>query len=619
MILDIHPLLSILYSLLIINGFYNLSKFVSKTKYLNFLENYSVSGRLISFFLIINFSSIILYNFFLLFGINEIYLKILAILIILIGFYKPDNIQELFKKYISIDNKTKLLLFIIILGYALISLLPITDPDSLDYHLTFPYLSLINKSFFIQNEWFTSQLTGAGEALIIFGLSINAYKLSSILQFVALFSIIIAILNLKHEKLYLNLNSKILICLAILCIPSFLFLTFTAKPQLFAIGTNFIAFLMTFFILPFEKNNKKFISIFFVICFLCLSATQFKFSFFLSSGIILLFAYIELFKRNLLFKGFFISLILFLIIIFPREYFDYQYLSQDIVKNFLSPATDNYATESFIASLKLGTGNPRYLPYWIFLPFNQFGFSLGVVTEIVGLSVLIFLVNFTFKPVKKIVYASIIFFILAIFFGQPMGRFFIEPFLWLTVGSLFYLSSKNNLIFRIYKKIIIINSIVIFIAISFTIITFIPGIFSIKNHKNILTKYANGYNLYDWANKKLPSDSIILTTHRSYLFSENTFISYDFRLYVETQEGLNHYLDLLIKKQPTHILYNDLDRNLKQDFLKYCRGKLVAKGKNVHNKNPRNPFNKNKVSYDGYIYEINLDNLKKCKKLKYFN
>ena len=51
------------------------------------------------------------------------------------------------------------------------------------------------KSFFIQNEWFTSQLTGAGEALIIFGLSINAYKLSSILQFVALLSIIIEIIN----------------------------------------------------------------------------------------------------------------------------------------------------------------------------------------------------------------------------------------------------------------------------------------------------------------------------------------------------------------------------------------------------------------------------------------
>ena len=199
-----------------------------------------------------------------------------------------------------------------------------------------------------------------------------------------------------------------------------------------------------------------------------------------------------------------------------------------------------------------------------------------------------------------------------------MGRFFIEPFLWLTVGSLFYLSSKNNLIFKICKKIITINSIVIFTAILFTIIIFIPGIFSIKNHKNILTKYANGYNLYVWANENLPNDSRILTSHRSYLFSKNEFISYDFRLYVETEEGFNHYLDLLIKKQPTHILYNDLDRNLKQDLLKNCRGKLVAKGKNVHNKNPRNPFNKDKVSYDGYIYEINLDNLKKCKKVKIF-
>jgi hypothetical protein len=119
MILNIHPLLSILFSLLIINGFYNLSKLISKTKYLIFLENYAVRGRLISFFLIINFFSIILYNFFLFFGINEFYLKILVILVILIGFYRPDNIQELFKKYILINSKTKLLLCLIILGYFL--------------------------------------------------------------------------------------------------------------------------------------------------------------------------------------------------------------------------------------------------------------------------------------------------------------------------------------------------------------------------------------------------------------------------------------------------------------------------------------------------------------------
>ena len=615
MILNIHPLLSILLSLLIINGFYNLSKFISKTKYLIFLENYAVRGRLISFFFIINLFSVILYNFFLFFGVNETYLKILIILLILIGFYRPDNIQELFKKYIFINTKTKLLLFTIILGYFLISLLPITDPDSLDYHLTLPTLSLINKNFFIQNEWLTSQLAGSGEALIIFGLSINALKLSSILQFVALFSIIIAILNLKNEKHHFNLNSKILICLAILCIPSFLYLTFTAKPQLFGIGTNFIAFLMTFFILPFEKKKKNIITIFCIISFLCFSATQFKFSFFLSSGIIMLFAYIELYKRKLLFIGLLISLTLFIIIVLPREYFDFKYLSRDIIQNFFSPATDDYAAVSFINSLKHGTGNSRYLPYWIFLPFNQYQFSLSGVTEIIGLSVLIFLVNFKFKLVKKIVIASSIFFILAMVFGQPTGRFFIEPFLWLIVGSIFYLNSNNNLLFIISKKLVIINSIIIFIAITFTVVTFLPGVFSIKNQKNIFKKYADGYNLYEWANKNLPNNSVVLTSHRSYSFSKNSFISYDFRLYVRTQEELNYYIESIIKKKPTHLLYSGIEHGNIQDVLKYCRGKLLIRGKNVYQRTPRNPFNNTQMQHDGYIYEVDLDKLKKCKKI----
>ena len=613
MILDIHPLLSIFGSLLIVNGFYNLSKLISKSKYLIFLENHAVPGRVISFFLVVNVFSIILYNFFLLFGINEHYLKILIILLVLIGFYRPYNIQKLFKKYILINTKTKLLLFIILLGYFVISLLPITDSDSLDYHITLPYLSLVNENFFIQKEWFTSQLAGAGEALIIFGLAVNAYKLSSILQFAALLLIIVAILNLKHEKYNLNINSKILICLAILCIPSFLFLTFTSKPQLFAIGTNFVAFLMAFFILPFEKNDKKLITVFCLICFLCLSATQFKFSFFLSSGIIILFSLIELLKRKLLFQGFFILLFFFIIIVFPREYYDYKYLSHDIIRNFFSPATDDYSTATFIESLKHGTGNSRYLPYWIFLPYNQHFFSLSIVTEIVGLSVLIFLVNFKFKPIKNIVTASFIFFILALLFGQPMGRFFIEPFLWLTVGSIIYLNSKNNLLFIICKKLVITNSIIILVALLFTIVNFLPGIFSIKNHKNILEKYANGYNLYQWAYKNLPNNSIILTTHRAYSLSKNSFVSYDFRLYTNTQEELDYYIDLIIKKKPTHILYNGIDHNNSKDFLKGCRGKLVARGKNVHQVNKRNPFNLRIIQHDAFIYEIDLDKLKKCK------
>ena len=621
MYLNTHPLLSILFSLLILNGFYNLSKIISKNKYFVFLEDYAVQGKVILFFLIINLISILFYNFFLFYGVNEFFLKIIVILLILIGLYKPYNFKGILEKFRLINTKTKLLLFLIIFGYFLISLLPVTDPDSLDYHLTLPYLSLMNGKFFIQKEWFTSQLSGAGEALIILGLSINAYKLSSILQFASLFAVMIAIIDLKQIKSHFNLDSKILICLSILCIPSFLFLTFTAKPQLFPIGTNFIAFLITFFILPFEKDTKKSITIFFIICFLSLCSTQFKFSFFLSTGIILLLAFYEMIKKKLLIKSLFITLTLFVIIVFPREYFDYNYLSKDIIKNFFQPATDDYISGAFVESLKHGTGNPRFFPYWLFVPLHEYykqywygQLALGRVTEIVGFTVLIFLVNFKFKPMKKIIFAVLIFFALAIPFGQPTGRFFIEPFLWLIVGSIYYLHSKNNLLLKVFKKLLIINSIIIFIAIIFTIKNFLPGIFSIESHKNILRKYSEGYQLYEWANKNLPKNSTILTSHRSFLFSENPFISYEFRLYVRNQEELDHFTDLIIKKKPTHLLYNAFDHDLVTDTFRNCRGKLLKVGKNVQQRTTRNPFNRNSTPpYDGYIYEIDLEKLKNCK------
>ncbi len=613
MYLDVHPLLSILFSLLIINGFYNLSKLVSQSKYFKFLDNYAVQGKIILFFLIINFFSIILYNFFLFFGVNKLILQIIVVLLILLGFYKPIHFKELIEKFKLINNKTILILSLLIFGYFLLSLLPISDPDSLDYHLTVPYLSLINNKFFIEKEWFTSQLAGAGEALIIFGLSINAYKFSSILQYISLFAIIIAVLNLKKGKEYFSLEGKILICLSILCIPSFLFLTFTAKPQLFSIGTNFIAFLIAFFVLPLEHNKKKTIFIFSILSFLCLSSTQFKFSFFLSSGIILLIAFFEMKKKKLLIKSLIITLLFFIITVFPREFFDYQNFSTDIIKNFFQPVTDDFLSEYFVTSLKHGTGNPRYIPYWLFVPYYYNNFTPSVITEIVGLSVLIFLINFKFEPVKKIIFAALIFFILAIPFGQPTGRFFIEPFLWLVVGSIYYLTLKNNLFLKIFKKFIIVNSIGILCIIIFTLINFLPGIFSIESQKKVLRKYSDGYNLFEWSNNNLPDNSKIISSHRSYLFSEKPFVSYEFRLFVRNQIELEHYVNLIIEKKPTHLLYAGLSHNNETDTLKNCRGKLIKLGQDVHQLTARNPFSVNKISYNGYIYEIDLEKLKTCK------
>jgi len=615
MLLNTHPLLSIFFSLLIINGFYNLSRIISENKILHFFNNYAVQAKIIVFFFIINFFSIFFYIYFLFFGVNKIFLQIFVVLLILIGFYRPVHLKNFIKIIKLIDNKIKFLLLLFVFSYFLLSILPITDPDSLDYHLTVPYLSLLSNKFFIEKEWFTSQLAGAGEALITFGLSINAYKLSSILQFVSLYSIVFAIINLNFKNLHLKIESKILISLSILCIPSFLFLTFTAKPQLFSIATNFIAFLMTFFILPFENNKKRAIIVFGCTVFLALSSTQFKFSFFLSSSIILLFAFYEMIKKKLFLKSFFIVIFLFIIIILPREYFDYSYLSTDIVKNFFQPVTDNYISGYFIESLRHGSGNPRYYPYWLFLPIYHNQIYLFTLTEILGLTVLIFFVNFKFGLINKFILASLIYFVIALPLGQPVGRFFIEPFLWLMIGSIYYFGSKNDLIFKIFKKLIIINSIIIVFIIFYTFINFLPGILSVEKYKNILRKYGEGYSLYEWVNKNLPSDAVLLTSHRSYIFSDYPFISYEFRLFVRNQNQLDYFTSLIAEKKPTHLLYNGLDYNISTDVLKECRGKLVKSEKNVTTRATRNPLTTNHVYHDAYLYEIDIEKLKNCKKI----
>ena len=61
MFFNTHPLLSIFFSLLIINGFYNLSRIISANKTLKFFNNYAVQGGIIVFFFFNKFC----FNFFL--------------------------------------------------------------------------------------------------------------------------------------------------------------------------------------------------------------------------------------------------------------------------------------------------------------------------------------------------------------------------------------------------------------------------------------------------------------------------------------------------------------------------------------------------------------------------
>lgn len=609
MILNFSPIFSIILSLLIINGIYN---FAHKTSFYTckLIGKEILFSSILNFCLIINLISFLTFTYTLYFKINEDLIKFIAIIIILFGVYKPFYLK--FIKFIFLKKSFKLnLIFIILFLYFLLSLSPVTDPDSLDYHITVPLYQLNFFDHPFAKYWLTSQLSGSGESFLLYGLSLGALNLSQFLQFFSLFLIIIYILNFKYKNKKIYEERKLYLCLSILVIPTLIFLVSTSKPQLFPILTNFICLKIALIDLPKMERKKSSISCLLIFLLLFFSI-QIKFSFLLSSFLISLLVIFEMYKKKLLIKSFISSILLFGLIMLPRELYEFNNLNSNFVFNFLNPVTDTLSSINFNTSLKHGAGNSPFIPIWLFFPYP----NISQITHTLGFTVLYFLFYFQIKDItaKKIFLISLLFIIIALIFAQPTGRFFLEPFIWLLFFSIICKKNFNSKLQYLFEKITIIYSIFFIIILGYYTLNLFKGNLGKENFEDVLKKNADGYLLYEWANEVIPDDSIIMTTHRSMAFYKHKAITYEFRLFPTSfdQKIFENYMHHIIEENPSYILYTSTELDDKKDILKNCRGKLFRYKKNVGNTTGRNPLSK-KINYDGYIFHLNLKKLKDCK------
>ena len=197
MILNYSPIFSIILSLMIVNGFYNLAY---KASFLtrNLIIKDVLFATIINFCVIVNLFAFLTFFTLLYFKINiEIY-KLSSILIILFGFYKPAYLK--FFKFILLKKTIKLNLIYLILFFTSFYHFHLFQFDSLDYHITVPLYILNFYDHPFHKYWLTCQLSGSGETFLLYGLSLGvAFTNSSIHLFI--FD------NTKH----FNLNEKILI------------------------------------------------------------------------------------------------------------------------------------------------------------------------------------------------------------------------------------------------------------------------------------------------------------------------------------------------------------------------------------------------------------------------
>lgn len=593
-------------SLIILLGFYQIGKFLFRINIVkDLLKNKShLNYQYIS--LSIFLISLLIYPLTLFFKIDYKIFFLISLFIFFLGIYYVLNKIFFYKKFKKIFekkiNKYETILLIIILGYFLLALAPITDSDSLDYHLSVP-IFIINKGYFPKDlNWFHSAQAGIGEIPIIFGLILGAQQSASLIQFSGLLSIF-GIINKNISKQ--KNNDVFYLILLFLSIPVLIFLNATAKPQLLLISFTTLAFVLTFF-----ENNIKSGKIFYFkfifVSLLLYVSFEGKFSFILSAAIIWVTLFYKSINKNNYINLFFVIFCLILIIS-PSLYWKFLVYEGNFINKIYFPLfqiIEGY--DQFYKSLndcEVPCNNTLFL-----IPV-----SFGRYTESIGIAILSLLFIFFIRIENKnsIIISVYFYLIISFVFGKFSPRFFLEPVLWSIIAIKYSGLSFNSNYFSLFKLLLLAQSFVTFLSILFGVFTLSIGSLNKSLNKFTLENKANGYTLSKWVNSKLPIDKKILYSHRSISFINNEIISIDFLNYTAAGDARKTYLNILKEKKPEFLV---IQSNSPVSYKKLisCTNGILEKKENYFKNTSRNIFNKNNKKYSSYIYFFDYQKLPDC-------
>lgn len=593
----------IIYSLILLTGLYQIGDLIFKIKNIKIIFNQISDVKYQKIFLSINLILLIFYPLILyLDKIN--FIPILSVSLLLLGIFK---ILNKFKKKFKIfqfkydkDFIDKYLALFTISILFLLSLAPNTHGDSLGYHFVVAKKILSSEGYFSTLTHFHSLLAGSGEIMIAIGLFFGSEQFGNLVQFSGL----ISIFGIFKK---INNNNKYYYLLLVLTSPIILFLSSTSKPQLFHICSSAVIFSLYF--IGNSKNltvNDEKWKIIISLIILLVSVNS-KFNFILSSTLLGCYIFYISIKNNN-YKFFLYSSILILsIFYFSVIYWKYLNFGGSFFQYLYSPVPLNiHGLEEFKQYLTRYGRETNYLNIFIPKNFNQFTNSIGIAFFY------LFLLNFKEKKVQ-IVFAIILFYLLIYYlFGQFIGRSFLEPLFWILLITAKYGPSIKLKIFEYFCRL---QAIIVIAGILFGVFTILPGAFTKYYKDKVLSKNANGYSLFKWANTKLKKEDVLFSTHKSISLGKSKFIPTDFLPYVDfNNKDSNIITDEIMNKKPKFLLTFSFN-NGKPILSKFenCVGSLLYQENLIGKYEARNPFNRGN-KYNGFIYEFNLAEFPQCMK-----
>ena len=596
------PILGIIFSLILFLGFYQIGSliFTIKPVYNIFKDISEIKYQKI--FLSINLILLIFYPLILYIG--SIYLLyLLGFSVLFFGIYKIFNFLKKFSKNkfnIKKNNITfdELTIFFVLLSLFFLSMSPNTHGDSLGYHFVVAKSILKNGNYPLDITHIHTLLAGSGELLISIGMLFGSEQFGSMVQYSGLFSIFGIFKRINSNKKYFFL-------LLAITSPVIIFLSSTAKPQLFHACASAVVFSMYFITRQKNlNNNEKIIKIFISLTILLVSFSS-KFNFLVSAGLLGSYILYNSFLEKNLKYFILIFLFVFIIFYFPIVYFKYLNLGGAITQYFFSPLPTHLL------------GMPEFQNYLIRFARNDnifeliFPISINRFTNSIGLAFIFLLfLNYKNKFSKITLLMVIIYFITHYFFGQFIGRTFLEPLIWVLLISANY---DYNTKFKFFEYFCRLQSYIVIVSIIVGVYNLFPGSLSKVYRDKVLSNHANGYSLFKWANSKLTKNDVAFSWHRSISLGNAKYLSPDLLPYVNFKDKRNHiYVEKILKKNPKYFLaFSAVGSKPNLSVFKYCLGKLLYFEENLGQFETRNPFNRGYI-YSGYIYEFKIENFPNC-------
>ena len=351
-------------------------------------------------------------------------------------------------KDLNFSNKSFIFILAILILFYLISILPISDADSIAYHLNSIVHIFENNNEIINPQQFLEfSLLSNTEILLLFSVIFSSDNFGSQLNVISI-SIFI-LFFFKEKKLF---------SLILLSCPLIIFFVSAQKLQIF-----YGLLYLFFFYLVHEKKIKTNLEIvLFSILLFFYSSGKISYVLFFFP-LYLYFVIINIKKIKFIFYS---SLLSFLIIYLPLFYLKYLLFENPLSPFFSNIFLDNNEIfDSFVYSLRTTEGwlNGNMKNYiFPFLPLDVFELSSSL-----GLCFLLLLLDFRLQ--KDLHYIPLISIILVLGTGQILPRYFLEIFLILS-----FFSNQN-------KKLVITTSMIqLFFVVILTLTFFYKSYFDLN-------------------------------------------------------------------------------------------------------------------------------------------